>query len=102
MTEFEISEGLEFRRVLFCFQAEDGIRDRKGTRLNSSHLGISYAVFCLKKKKYALRSGRLCLWQAVQRVVRARAVAALIRAASGCASGKGVVARRGGEAVAGT
>src|SRR5215212_6995693 len=28
-------------------------RDRKSTRLNSSHLGISYAVFCLKKKKLA-------------------------------------------------
>src|SRR5258705_6810752 len=27
-----------------------GPRDRKSTRLNSSHLGISYAVFCLKKK----------------------------------------------------
>src|SRR5205814_2857094 len=27
------------------------IQDRKSTRLNSSHLGISYAVFCLKKKK---------------------------------------------------
>src|ERR1035438_10376196 len=27
--------------------------DRKSTRLNSSHLGISYAVFCLKKKKHA-------------------------------------------------
>src|SRR5205814_10102451 len=26
------------------------VRDRKSTRLNSSHLGISYAVFCLKKK----------------------------------------------------
>src|ERR1039458_10443320 len=26
-------------------------RDRKSTRLNSSHLGISYAVFCLKKRK---------------------------------------------------
>src|SRR5438045_6234259 len=25
--------------------------DRKSTRLNSSHLGISYAVFCLKKKR---------------------------------------------------
>src|SRR5437899_9415727 len=35
---------------------EDGhprrlVEDRKSTRLNSSHLGISYAVFCLKKKK---------------------------------------------------
>src|SRR6266540_99255 len=27
------------------------IRDRKSTRLNSSHITISYAVFCLKKKK---------------------------------------------------
>src|SRR5437899_6652918 len=26
------------------------VSDRKSTRLNSSHLGISYAVFCLKKK----------------------------------------------------
>src|SRR2546426_6672669 len=28
-----------------------GVKDRKSTRLNSSHLVISYAVFCLKKKK---------------------------------------------------
>src|SRR5437868_8028340 len=28
-----------------------GERDRKSTRLNSSHVSISYAVFCLKKKK---------------------------------------------------
>src|SRR5262245_64929861 len=30
---------------------KDRLEDRKSTRLNSSHLGISYAVFCLKKKK---------------------------------------------------
>src|SRR2546430_6836822 len=30
---------------------EDARRDRKSTRLNSSHSQISYAVFCLKKKK---------------------------------------------------
>src|SRR5258708_11366270 len=30
----------------------DEERDRKSTRLNSSHQIISYAVFCLKKKKY--------------------------------------------------
>src|SRR2546426_7395484 len=30
---------------------DSGIIDRKSTRLNSSHLVISYAVFCLKKKK---------------------------------------------------
>src|SRR5207253_9473615 len=29
-----------------------GHADRKSTRLNSSHVAISYAVFCLKKKKY--------------------------------------------------
>src|SRR5437773_3175299 len=29
----------------------DAARDRKSTRLNSSHITISYAVFCLKKKK---------------------------------------------------
>src|SRR5256885_9956679 len=33
-------------------RAEDHRPDRKSTRLNSSHLVISYAVFCLKKKKY--------------------------------------------------
>src|ERR1035438_5031374 len=32
------------RRSVWCY------KDRKSTRLNSSHLGISYAVFCLKKK----------------------------------------------------
>src|SRR5579885_3759216 len=30
---------------------EGEVRDRKSTRLNSSHVSISYAVFCLKKKK---------------------------------------------------
>src|SRR5690606_40056322 len=37
----------------------DGIRDRKSTRLNSSHVKISYAVFCLKKKTRAHYT-RLC------------------------------------------
>src|SRR5688572_32594398 len=32
-------------------QAERGLEDRKSTRLNSSHSQISYAVFCLKKKR---------------------------------------------------
>src|ERR1022692_2205310 len=35
--------------------------DRKSTRLNSSHLVISYAVFCLKKKKNSRNIGHLCL-----------------------------------------
>src|SRR6266511_1085096 len=32
-----------------------GMKDRKSTRLNSSHVKISYAVFCLKKKNLARR-----------------------------------------------
>src|SRR5262245_63559663 len=35
-----------------------GAQDRKSTRLNSSHLGISYAVFCLKKKTHTQQSKR--------------------------------------------
>src|SRR3712207_7602647 len=30
--------------------SKSGVKDRKSTRLNSSHANISYAVFCLKKK----------------------------------------------------
>src|SRR5215217_8481427 len=33
-------------------------RDRKSTRLNSSHANISYAVFCLKKKKTATQQAK--------------------------------------------
>src|SRR5205814_9340803 len=33
--------------------------DRKSTRLNSSHLGISYAVFCLKKKTRSTKPNKL-------------------------------------------
>src|SRR5258705_7330534 len=39
----------------------ESAKDRKSTRLNSSHLGISYAVFCLKKKKkYSLVGKKYC------------------------------------------
>src|SRR5205814_5292091 len=40
------------RRVLYgeTFETQVDWQDRKSTRLNSSHLGSSYAVFCLKKK----------------------------------------------------
>src|SRR5436309_11474296 len=52
--------GLKSRRLLGFAQANPNRRrdlspnsslDRKSTRLNSSHVKISYAVFCLKKKK---------------------------------------------------
>src|SRR5690625_5794979 len=41
---------IRFRRVKSFNLMRRGI-DRKSTRLNSSHVAISYAVFCLKKKK---------------------------------------------------
>src|SRR3712207_8394914 len=40
-------------------EKERNLRDRKSTRLNSSHANISYAVFCLKKKQMPLTSYRL-------------------------------------------
>src|SRR5690625_5336933 len=52
---------VEYRRLIFCcytLAERSYIRrlgvlliDRKSTRLNSSHVAISYAAFCLKKKK---------------------------------------------------
>src|SRR2546426_3872511 len=79
--------------MIFFFQAEDGIRDykvtgvqtcalpissrrrhtrlqgdwrdRKSTRLNSSHLVISYAVFCLDRKSTRLNSSHLVISYAV-------------------------------------
>src|SRR5256885_12153219 len=49
-------------RPWFENKRELSYRDRKSTRLNSSHLVISYAVFCLKKKKRQLtsRCAQLC------------------------------------------
>src|SRR5438445_8303194 len=43
--------GLSNDALLSSFPASKLERDRKSTRLNSSHANISYAVFCLKKKK---------------------------------------------------
>src|SRR5205814_7327979 len=47
--------------ILYWLKAATG--DRKSTRLNSSHLGISYAVFCLKKKKNLAKRCLGCLRQ---------------------------------------
>src|SRR5690242_9897592 len=57
-----VSDAVLMRRALEYVKAFDGVvaqhaqeprltEDRKSTRLNSSHMSISYAVFCLKKKK---------------------------------------------------
>src|SRR5690606_41935940 len=64
-----VSDGHVLGRVLRgVYQASDSepcnlapytgiVEDRKSTRLNSSHVKISYAVFCLKKKNNTARSG---------------------------------------------
>src|SRR5438034_6261510 len=55
------------RRLGFCRGSEQRLRvlkmssrDRKSTRLNSSHTVISYAVFCLKKKKQNKKHYQTC------------------------------------------
>src|SRR3712207_8820160 len=45
---------------LFCIPIGISSTDRKSTRLNSSHANISYAVFCLKKKKLQTRRAHVC------------------------------------------
>src|SRR2546430_3837412 len=50
----ELLDGTKVRNVYhsgFWIRDAEFLRDRKSTRLNSSHSQISYAVFCLKKKK---------------------------------------------------
>src|SRR5947209_17304807 len=46
------STGVKMTRPLCPYPQIAKYRDRKSTRLNSSHANISYAVFCLKKKKH--------------------------------------------------
>src|SRR5699024_11222355 len=55
MISFELQPGLDAKKFVESLKlidlAESLGGDRKSTRLNSSHVSISYAVFCLKKKK---------------------------------------------------
>src|SRR5699024_11283429 len=46
-----LSKGEQIDKIFICFYIFLFPKDRKSTRLNSSHVSISYAVFCLKKKK---------------------------------------------------
>src|SRR5690554_8120783 len=57
-TEVDNLEGLKvtLSKMASADDVEKVSKDRKSTRLNSSHVRISYAVFCLKKKKKKLRS----------------------------------------------
>src|SRR5690625_6148686 len=51
VTEQAMRGELDFKQSLIRRVALlEGLEDRKSTRLNSSHVAISYAVFCLKKK----------------------------------------------------
>src|SRR5438552_9257737 len=57
---------LEFKVLTGVFPAED----RKSTRLNSSHQIISYAVFCLKKKKQTYKhKNYLCLHNKIHELI---------------------------------
>ena len=51
--------GADFATVAKAKSGDTGRRDRKSTRLNSSHTVISYAGFCLKKKKKDTSEGHL-------------------------------------------
>src|SRR5207253_11180740 len=46
---------LPLSRFVIAWESGNEPRDRKSTRLNSSHVAISYAVFCLKKKNLPCR-----------------------------------------------
>src|SRR3989454_6771066 len=59
----DLMKRLPLRSNRFGFEVEI---DRKSTRLNSSHLVISYAVFCLKKKKTTL----VCAFERHRRAVK--------------------------------
>src|SRR5690625_5630482 len=49
LAENFVEGGVQIEPEAFALALKD-VRDRKSTRLNSSHVAISYAVFCLKKK----------------------------------------------------
>src|SRR2546430_14305518 len=54
---FKVGPALGAKYVSYLKSVWSHARDRKSTRLNSSHSQISYAVFCLKKKQHCTRRG---------------------------------------------
>src|SRR5690606_41797673 len=54
------STGFQAGSTFQAFTLAAALEDRKSTRLNSSHVKISYAVFCLKKKKKANTEDTKC------------------------------------------
>src|SRR5690625_276897 len=71
LTDLSVLGKREYKRAILRTQPQTGklcvsvralhfgLQDRKSTRLNSSHVAISYAVFCLKKKKNTQREREL-------------------------------------------
>src|SRR5256885_11726530 len=57
----ELQAQLALNQNLLAFTRLREAEDRKSTRLNSSHLVISYAVFCLKKKNISTSAGLPCI-----------------------------------------
>src|SRR5438874_4102022 len=55
--------GYDYSGEELTFSLRGGQVDRKSTRLNSSHVEISYAVFCLKKKKDNRQIGYGIRWE---------------------------------------
>src|SRR5256885_12249444 len=53
-------DGLGAPLLMHCAHRNPSVPDRKSTRLNSSHLVISYAVFCLQKKKHRTAHEHAC------------------------------------------
>src|SRR5437867_6888447 len=51
LAEWLRARGTKLKNPIFFRDADTAEKDRKSTRLHSSHRTISYAVFCLKKKK---------------------------------------------------
>src|SRR5690349_22169410 len=65
----DIINNISYRKIYFKrIEHFSLLLDRKSTRLNSSHVEISYAVFCLKKKKKPLikQSSFIQIWTVVE------------------------------------
>src|SRR5438876_3842697 len=67
-----IPEKFRDAKYVFLGNIDPEKQDRKSTRLNSSHPSISYAVFCLKKKKQLRRSPRALSLHIVPLLKRAK------------------------------
>src|SRR5690554_8143595 len=64
-----LATGFMFELPVFIyFLSKVGLVDRKSTRLNSSHVRISYAVFCLKKKKKKKYKHTIQIKQRIKRI----------------------------------